>query len=299
MKLVRENIFEKFSEHSDPVRDLGIGAVRVYYFFYISEWAENRLIDFNNPDHIKLLDWLKFHKAVNNYNSKELYEAKKLCKKAGLLYQDSIGDYHTPRMSRNEGPDIMLRVSSANSEDHLFDKGIYQEWVWNFYDISSDPADHYKTWAEIKAKLKESINEKFDDQSDPIKDMNIGEAGKFEKAFYDFILSGFEGFYSDLNKIVAKGSVITIDWSHDPYEDNFRNQIKSSLKSSGFIKYVNIDAISKRKNSTFSSQVAIPLKSEYWYILDGIESIEKKRVNTSLHFKDRWGHTYEIKINWK
>lgn len=421
-ELSEDALNEKFKADSDPVRDLGIGVTRVYYYFYISGWAENIPIDFNNPNHIALLKWLQNNKSTNYFYANELQKCRRLCRKARIIQKSPDGKVYTPEMNKNSGPDITLRVASVNDPDHLFDKGVYQEWVWNFHDVSLNTEDHYKPWSEVKGKIKENVNERlgftedgdpirdmgigvqahwdrlrggdvfmitndlpnldkyagqyvyvieaskyaqkspggaenckgvnykiyktkkalladkkkrthwkegdkiwywpfnffkeflrkvdkeelkesymgFTDDSDPIADMGIGEADKFEKALYDFILKGFDGFYSNLNEIIAKGSAITIGWDHDPYEDNFKYQVKSSLISSGFDKYVNgIDAVSKRKKSTFSDEVAIPIKQEYWYILDGIESIEKKRINTKMHFKDRNGHTYEIKINWK
>lgn len=171
-----ESVYEKFTEHSDPVKDLRIGAIEVFYYFYISEWAEDVLINFNNPNDVKLLDWLKFNKAVNAWSSKQRYEFNKLARKAGLERKyESDGKLHYPSFTKQGGPDIMLRVSDTDDWFHLFDKDVYQEWVWNWNDISSDPGPKYKLLKDINRKaIQENLDEKFHETGDPIKDMGIG-----------------------------------------------------------------------------------------------------------------------------
>lgn len=198
-----ESVYEKFSEHSDPVKDLRIGAIEVFYYFYISEWAENVLIDFNNPNDVKLLDWLKFNKAVNSWDSKQRYEFNKLARKAGLERKyESDGKLHHPLFSKQGGPDIMLRVSETNDPDHLFDNRIYQEWVWNWNDISSDPGPKYKLLKDINRRyVKESLYEKFSDESDPIKDLEIGHNAQMVKLNatinWDLNMEDFPEYYED------------------------------------------------------------------------------------------------------
>jgi hypothetical protein len=75
----------------------------------------------------------------------------------------------------------MLRVSSTNDVEHLFDKNVYQEWVWNFKDISLNPEDHYVRRSELRGKIKESLYEKFKEESDPVKDLGIGAINDIKK----------------------------------------------------------------------------------------------------------------------
>jgi hypothetical protein len=172
---------EKFEEVSDPVKDLGVGIIPVYYYFYISTWAANILIDFKNPNHIKLLEWLQKYSTHNNFYSAEIQRVRRLCKKAGVIQEEDDGSIHVPEVTKESGPDIMLRVASTNDVEHLFDKGVYQEWVWNFNSVSLNPEDHFKRRSELRGKIKESLYEKFSEEGDPIKDLQIGHDAQMAK----------------------------------------------------------------------------------------------------------------------
>ena len=55
MKLVREHIFEKFSEEGDPIKDLGVGLIKRYYELInlVEMLGMNLSVDFSQIDHDK------------------------------------------------------------------------------------------------------------------------------------------------------------------------------------------------------------------------------------------------------
>lgn len=145
------------------------------------------------------------------------------------------------------------------------------------------------------------LRESFSEESDPIKDMGIGDAAQFEKTLHDFIYESFDGHWSNLTTIqIFNDSDLEIDTIHEMYNDNFKASYSSALKSSGFDKYArfNLD----HKLSQFSDLYIFQIKEEYKYITTGIEKIEKTKVVLAANigaYNGEERYTYNIKIIWK
>jgi hypothetical protein len=277
MKLVREYLNEKFTEDSDPIQDMGIGGKRMYYFFYISVWGADLLIDFENPDQINLLKWLKTHRNHNMLSSKEIYEIRKLCKKAGILMHYKSDDrYHLPSISKYHGPDISIRESEVNNKEDLFKPGIYHNWI-NVSEVNLDPDYHYKVIRNGKP-VKESLYEKFTEESDPIQDMGIGGIpNKIQKLFNNYF-SKFGNldfkFEDDLKTIYV----------FIPYKNgNEEKEILSMLsgRRNAFYPYSRINRI----DSEVAEDILQPARKDLWSLR--YWRSKSFRNNTKFHNHDK------------
>jgi len=280
---IKENVNEKFTQDTDPVKDMGIGAIQVYYYFYITMWAEDILIDFENPNHVKLLNWLKFNKAVNLWDSKQRYEFVNLTKKARItLY--SNGKMQYPNFSRINGPDIMIRVASTDDEKKLFSRGIYREWVWNWNDIPSEPGPKYLLIKDIKRRMSDDnlqpshvmrlVNEKFTQDSDPIEDMGIGLNAQMKKinakVIWDWDILEYPGLQERIIDIenYAPGEFVTpsksintkqlyikvsqiIETKTDYQHANLNKAANVTVKSKGYFAISNVGEIYVGKPAPF------------------------------------------------
>ena len=142
MKIVRDYIVEKFTEDSDPIRDLGIGMLYKKRNFNTDEEA----VDFM----IEILPY--------------------------ILKTEKIPD------------DIIYPKGHSNA----FNFKYFKE-VAGYITLYIDVLDKYpgNVFAKLhhkllemgypKGKIKESLNEKFTEDSDPISDMNIGMDKLIEK----------------------------------------------------------------------------------------------------------------------
>jgi len=151
MKVVREYINEKFTEESDPVHDMGIGIELV-----IKQFCEE-----NEPDdaHDKEA-WLWI---CVKYQEKEYV---KYLINAGwdINYADSAA---LSQAIVNDDYD-MIKL--------LLDNGakIKTGYFWN--QIRKKHRESYEFIRNYKGvkRIRENINEKFAEKSDPVKDMGIG-----------------------------------------------------------------------------------------------------------------------------
>jgi len=146
MKLVKEILYEKFTKDSDPIKDMNIGAKRIYYFFYVSTWAKDFLVDFDNIHHINLLKWLKDYNNIIALSPKEIRECRSLCKKAGIVERWMADNkLHVPLVSKYDGPDISMRESEVDDKEKWWGNPHrkYVNWA-NIKEISLNPEEHYK-----------------------------------------------------------------------------------------------------------------------------------------------------------
>jgi len=266
MKLVREYINEKFSEDIDPVHAMGIGEIPVEdimkQILAIDKKHKKKIAYIN----AKYLEHFEFVMMAKNITKQHIYYLKKIIKEAGYL------DFFS--FSKRINHNIFFSI-----------KDQYKKIIKNNSYIS----------------IEHQINEKFEETTDPVKDLGIGETTRFEKALHNFIYNSCDGYWSDLDKIqiLKPYHELRIDISHDSYNDNFNTNFESYLKKSGFIKYViDYDVNFETKIRDF---YYFAIKPEYLYIVEGIdkiEKIEKKRLNFG-EYNGHTRHTYDIKIIWK
>jgi len=155
MKLVREILYEKFTDGGDPIRDMGIGIYSKHDFkteIDLLQWIWDMLPTLcggsipkdiiNNPHDTGFFkhDYI-WYNIVGNYISKYITLRGK--------------EYRTNWKGNNALHNALMRKGYKVSK--------YFEHYWEdarFF----DPPDF---------KIKESLNEVFTDQSDPIRDMGI------------------------------------------------------------------------------------------------------------------------------
>ena len=186
MKLVRENINEKFTEDSDPIDDLGIGMKH-----QIKKWLETKSYD----DNEKNLLWLcaingktKFVKYLLDAGADvhyfDDYALQQACYYGHFeivkILLDAGADVHTDnnqalRWASDEGySDIVKLLLNAGADVHaLSDCALRYARDFRHFDVVKILKDHI-TKEKRKKKIKESLNEKFTEDSDPITDMGIG-----------------------------------------------------------------------------------------------------------------------------
>ena len=140
MKLVREHINEKFTEDSDPIRDMSIGAVNTKQNFK----SEKEMFDF-------LTDILP-----------AILETDKIPSDILLDLEKYINRKYAQKISNYVGKYFYIN----NRRQHPFN---YE----NYHIFLKQKFPYLKSWM-----IKESINEKFTEDSDPIHDMGIGLYGK-------------------------------------------------------------------------------------------------------------------------
>jgi len=135
MKLVREHIIlEKFIQDSDPIHDLGIGLEAAY----------------NN---LKVGDVLRFKKDFNwSGNHYIKYPAGTLARVYRVIDE--------PELEYNKR--VYVEILDDESGEI---KECLNNWGWNF--------EFFKEYFEF-TNIKKNVNEKFIEDSDPIKDMGIG-----------------------------------------------------------------------------------------------------------------------------
>jgi len=184
MKVVREYINEKFTEESDPVHDMGIGIELV-----IKQFCEE-----NEPDdaHDKEA-WLWI---CVKYQEKEYV---KYLINAGwdINYADSAA---LSQAIVNDDYD-MIKL--------LLDNGakIKTGYFWN--QIRKKHRESYEFIRNYKGvkRIRENINEKFAEKSDPVKDMGIGKINfkdEFHKQYFIPASALYEDWFDYVNQFKGK-----------------------------------------------------------------------------------------------
>lgn len=142
-------IFEKFSEESDPIKDLGIGPI--YHYFDVRKTNKNYYFKERGPKYVR-----------DGKPTTYIYSIEK-----GNVYRSHPSQWSYQELRSNSkafnkgNPD---KMAIPNDVDKA------KEFVYN----------HYMRLRK-KAGLKESLNEKFAEEGDPVSDMGIGIRDVIEK----------------------------------------------------------------------------------------------------------------------
>jgi len=185
MKLVREHINEKFTDESDPIKDMGIG-MRSKWEHILNKW----------DDECETCDCIfdrYFRKYCNKIDS--VYETEivrlvfntvdKMLKNKSLTQQESFDITFKEEVKDSEDDDIFYPVFRIRRTVARILEAIFK--------IKVDP------------KLSKSVNEKFTADSDPIHDMNIGIKTLIKNWF---LLIGVQEFsYKKYVRITRKGEI--------------------------------------------------------------------------------------------
>ena len=169
MKIVREHINEKFAEESDPIHDMGIGMQNQLDLFFKKYNVDSKISTF------KLLELLAKHNEQNLIDF--ILDSKNI--DINTVYPEQYG----------------LILSNITFEEnwnigkHLIKKGANLEKTIEEIKKHKLPKTLENLLILKDMIMKEKINEKFIEDSDPISDMEIGVNVKRnftnEKDFYD------------------------------------------------------------------------------------------------------------------
>jgi hypothetical protein len=203
MKLVREHIiFEKFTEDSDPIKDMGIGIM-----YQIEKWIKEIQpgSNYTKDDFLWLsvrsrkIEFIKFlldagfdvHKrddeAIKSACEVGDTEIVKLLIDAGanVNADDNAPLRRACRNEENEMIKYLLNTGKFKIEDILDLKEMYERSHPNSAHILNDYILKQK-------RIKESLNEKFTEDSDPVHDMGIGIKPLIEKWLKKYGIKHYE-----------------------------------------------------------------------------------------------------------
>jgi len=153
LKLVKEHIFEKFEEKSDPVKDMGIGLEQEIKRWFKEQTSEN----YNREDALIFSCFEGKTKYVKYFI--KLGIDLKINRNAPLRWAARRGHLEIVKM---------LLEAGAGSKSDI--KDIIK--ILENYRFSEK--EKIQSILEYLIKYYDRINEKFEETSDPIKDMGIG-----------------------------------------------------------------------------------------------------------------------------
>jgi len=193
MKLLREHINEKFTEDSDPIADMNIGMIHD-----IKLWMKSMGKLFRNKDHALAcsaiygkLDFVEYLLAAGaNVHANNDYALRwasnyghtgvvKVLLAAGADVH-TYDDYALLWASVNGHTEVVKPLLAAGANVHA-DNDHALKWasVNGHTEVVKVLKDHIAK--EKRKKVKESVNEKFTEDSDPIHDLGIGGISFEEK----------------------------------------------------------------------------------------------------------------------
>jgi len=192
-------IYEKFTEDSDPIADMNIGMMHE-----IKLWMESIGESFRNKDHalacsakygkLDFVEYLLVAGAdVHTYDDSALRlasnnghtEVVKVLLAAGADVHAN-NDWALRWASDKGHTEVVKVLLAAGADVHAGDDYALQLASYNGHtEVVKVLKDHIAK--EKRKKVKESVNEKFTEDSDPIHDMNIGMynfMNNFDKLFF-------------------------------------------------------------------------------------------------------------------
>lgn len=165
---IREQLYEKFSQNSDPIKDLKIGA-KIMYYDFDNQFQDNYALVFKG----------KFFSD----------ETEKVFNKCGFFY-DNVHNTWASRGIKSKAawlriaPDIFKEIEKIPA----------YTVVWNAGIKDSFPISDYN-----------NVNEKFSEDSDPIKDLGIGKQAIINELKDMGILEDYVEFMPDMTFFMKSG----------------------------------------------------------------------------------------------
>jgi len=173
MKLIREHINEKFEEESDPIRDMGIGAKKVIIdraknMFYNAQYDEE-----NGGNGFRISE-IRFDAFVADIITNYPFAIK-------AVQEWLIDEFERAKL--DEFFNLKDSITYGTTDDHIFWNIDFKEKYEKTFSMEDRIVINYKT-------INESLNEKFTEEGDPIKQMGIGmkhQIKKWIKTRYNYI----------------------------------------------------------------------------------------------------------------
>ncbi len=265
--MLNKLVNEKFTPDSDPILDMGIGAIK-------------QLI-------------------------KNLWKLQKTEGVGALNLNSHQGTYYI-HISYYDGDAVAMaqRVRDLLGKDRFKTMGSTRTSFGSYQFtgiIKPEYVDLFKQAFTPQGYIK-MITEKFEETTDPLEDLGIGGKKEFDRSFKEFIRTACEGFWTTLSSINISTNLnrpcLIIHIMHDPYNDNFKPSYNSALITSGFDKF--IEKITRVKTNMFSDDYLLQFKPQFEYIIGGIKEFKKERkFLKGRFFKNQQMYTYEVEIMWK
>jgi len=178
MKIIKEYINEKFYDESDPIADMGIGTPRI-----IQNSFEKIFKNDYNKIFLKSANKLQHINGVSSIIAIKVKDNELTIKFFSDIYYDKYGNEVNKKNYAKQlikdadiSKYINLRkvVSSPTWVKNEKDQ-TYRKWIYIFT-INPEYVKYFKNkeYYPYSFNLKESLNEKFTDESDPITDIGIG-----------------------------------------------------------------------------------------------------------------------------
>ena len=248
MKLVREYINEKFTEDSDPIHDMSIGS------------------DFVR---IKSNDVIKLKHSI----TKEKFNSLFNCNFIGAVFSKNIVGI-IKKVSKNKLY-LHLDVAFFNKPKGIkYSLQIFNSNIWAYTHLSA-PLEIYEKYMKVLDlnTIKECLNEKFTEDSDPIHDMGIGLFIKrdfnSEEDFHVFLANNITHILK-VNKLPKVFILATDSYSSCSMRSKYSDIINKYID-----RYVTINGEKKSDFRLFSiSKLAKKLK-------EGVRKSTKEEVENS------------------
>lgn len=209
MKIVKEDINEKFAEKSDPIKDMGIGITRTIKDFqtFVSQKRGINIEFLNDPT--GLLRWASY------YNRFDL--AEYAIKNGANIDWEEGQALHFAAVAGNTQMGLFLLDNGADLK--IAEKGLKE--------CNSETKQGFAIIKQaFLEKRKRNVNEKFEEKSDPVNDLGIGI-----KAMWDSIKNGsILQIVRTINSDHLKDSYVVVDSLHKSEQQmtfsyyNYRNK---------------------------------------------------------------------------
>ena len=161
MKLIKEHINEKFTEDSDPIADMNIGMMN-----QIKLWMESINDSFYDKDYAL---------GISAENGKLDFVEYLLADDA---YVHANNDYALRWASENGHTEVVKVLLTAGANVHARNNYALR---WANFNEHTEVVKVLKDHIAKERNVKESVNEKFTEDSDPINDIGIGKKHYIEK----------------------------------------------------------------------------------------------------------------------
>jgi hypothetical protein len=224
MKLVREHINEKFTkDYSDPIQDMGIGTMGMGNIKKgdIVEIIKPMTSEYTGPKDFELYFNVKSDPYLRPKINGVVLKTKRIGRKLEL--------YITFFYDNDVIPTIKKKILSNGFKHYTINEK---------YPICHS-VQSYKTWAD-HIKIIKKVNEAFTEDSDPIKDMEIGLVDKLNSMISNIWKQPTFLIYGEKIEITKNGGQFIIRFtiynrSDIPYRVY---NIESMLKETGLEKYL-------------------------------------------------------------
>ena len=283
-KLVREHINEKFTNDSDPIKDMGIGKKELIRRWlnkmYITNYQLTKDLEIDVNDEVDLSDknltnlpeYIQFNKIKGLFRiSRNSLTSLRGCP----VYVNGLFDCADNKLTSLEYAPKEIHVTLFCSGNPLKIQEIYKYvfdtkfttqniWISNG-DLLSNQLFIADFLEKNKRKRKKFINEVFTNDSDPIQDMNIGLIDKLNKKIS--VLYRYPVFliYGEKIKITRNGEKFIIIFSTMRFQkwDVYEKEFNDVLIKEGLNDYLIFPPNRKRNIYMSNRYLVYNIKKEY------------------------------------